>query len=219
MKKIIVPLLLLLLLPGCINYIQDINLFSDGTGKMVITFWTKMPDEQSQKILDKTGIFNPDSLRNEFTSPYTTIKKISVYTDSTDSTTHAIVHLFFSNIDSLNKIKFFSTSNFSLNDGAEGQKIFTQFIAPIATGFGINSNNFSVTYKYTFGGDIITDNATEKQGRTLIWKYTFSEIGNGKTISVTFRPFKLKETPPWIYALSGLVLLLVIIFLFRKKKD
>ncbi len=186
---------------------------------MIVTFWTKMPDSESIKILDKTGIFNPDSLKKEFSSPYTAIKKIKVYTDTTDSTTHAIVEFSFSHIDSLNKMKFFSTSDFSLKDGAEGQKIFSQFIAPIASGFGINGNDYSVTYKYTFGGDIITDNATNREGRTLIWKYTFAQIGSGKTISVTFRPFKLKETPPWIYALSGMVLLLVIIFLFKKKKD
>jgi len=45
------------------------------------------------------------------------------------------------------------------------------------------------------------------------------EIGKGKTISVTFKPFKLKETPYWIYILAGLVLLIVIFFLVRKKKD
>ena len=109
--------------------------------------------------------------------------------------------------------------DFSLKDGAEGQKIFSQFIPPLATGFGINSSAFHVTYKYTFGGDIISDNSTTHDGRVLIWEYSLAAIGSGKTISVTFRPFRLKETPPWIYALSGLVLLIVIIFLFKKKRD
>ncbi len=186
---------------------------------MRIIFWTKMPDSESAKILDKIGIFNPDSIRSEFSSPYTNIKNISVYTDTTDSTTHAVINLSFTHIDSLNKIKAFAAADFSLKDGAEGQKIFSQFIPPIATGFGINGNAYHVTYKYTFGGDIITDNSTGKNGRTLIWDYSLAQIGSGKTISVTFRPFKLKETPPWIYALSGLVLLIVIIFLLRKKKD
>ena len=207
------------MLPGCLNYIQDINLFSDGSGKMRVTFWTKLPDNESAKVLDKIGIFNADSIRSEFSSKYTHIEKISVYTDSTDSTTHAIVELTFTHIDSLNSMRAFTASNFSLRDGAEGQKIFSQFIPPIATGFGINGDAFHVTYKYTFGGDIISDNSTGHEGRTLVWNYTLADIGGGKTISVTFRPFKLKETPPWIFALSGLVLLIVIIFLFRKKKD
>ncbi len=220
MKKILLLLLpFLLSLTGCLNYIQDTQLYADGSGSMRIIFWTKLPDVESAKVLDKIGIFNPDSIRSEFSSQYTTIKNISVYTDTTDSTTHAVINLTFTHIDSLNKTSAFSASNFSLKDGAEGQKIFSQFIPPIVTGFGINGNAYHVTYKYTFGGDIITDNSTSKDGRTLIWDYSLAQIGSGKTISVTFRPFKLKETPPWIYALSGLVLLIVIIFLLRKKKD
>ena len=219
MKKNILALLLTFLLSGCLNYIQDVQLYADGSGSMHIIFWTKMPDNESAKILDKIGIFNQDSIRSEFTSKFSSIKNIKVYTDTTDGTTHAIINLSFTNIDSLNQTKAFANSNFSLKDGAEGQKIFSQFIPPIATGFGINGNAFRVTYKYTFGGDIITDNAVSKDGRTLIWDYSLDQIGSGKTISVTFRPFKLKETPPWIYAISGLVLLIVIIFLLRKKKD
>ncbi|MDR3626922.1 MAG: hypothetical protein P4L45_08825 [Ignavibacteriaceae bacterium] len=219
MKKLIIAVLASLVFSGCLNYIQDVQLYADGSGSMKVTFWTKMPDNESNKILDKVGIFNVDSLRHQFSSNYVTIKKISVYVDSTDSTNHAIIDLTFNHIDSLNKTKAFLSSEFSLKNGAEHQKIFTQFIPPITTGFGVNSDAFHVTYKYTFGGDIITDNCTAKKGRTLIWDYSLAEIGSGKTISVTFRPFKLKETPPWIYALSGLVLLIVIIFLLKKKKD
>ena len=219
MKKYLLLFALAFLFSGCLNYIQDVYLYSDGSGKMKITFWTKLPDNESIKILDKIGIFNPDSIRSEFSSPYTSIKNIKVYSDTTDSTTHAIVDLTFTNIDSLNNTKAFAASEFSLKDGASRQKIFSQFIPPIATGFGINGSAFHITYKYTFAGDIITHNATDTDGRTLIWNYTLAQIGSGKTISVTFRPFKLKETPPWIYALSGLVLLIVIIFLVRKKKD
>lgn len=216
--KIIVFISLFFFISGCLNYIQDVNLYADGSGKMRITYWMKLPDPENVKVLDRIGLFNADSIRSEFTSKYNTIDDIKVYSDTTDSTTHAIIELSFQHIDSLNNSKAFASSNFSLNDGASGQKIFTQFIAPIATRFGLDGSNFNVTYKYTFAGDVITDNANSKDGRTLIWKYSLSEIGNGKTISVTFKPFRLKETPYWIYVLMGLVLLIVIIFLVRKKK-
>ena len=62
---------------------------------MRITFWTKMPDNESNKLLDKVGIFNADSLKSEFSSNYATIKNISVYVDSTDSTNHAIIKSYF----------------------------------------------------------------------------------------------------------------------------
>ncbi|MGA8263495.1 MAG: hypothetical protein WB779_03550 [Ignavibacteriaceae bacterium] len=216
--KIMAFIPLLFFASGCLNYIQDVNLYADGSGKMRITYWMKLPDPENVKVLDRIGLFNPDSIRSEFTSKYNTINDIKVYSDTTDRTTHAIIELSFQSIDSLNNSKAFASSNFSLKDGASGQKVFTQFIAPIATGFGLDGSNFNVTYKYTFAGDIITDNANSNDGRTLIWKYSLSDIGNGKTISVIFKPFKLKETPYWIYVLMGLVLLIVIIFLVRKKK-
>ena len=217
MKKLLL-LPLLLLISGCLNYIQDVNLYADGSGKMKVTYWMKMPDSENLKTLDKLGLFNADSIRSEFTSKYNTIEDISVYTDSTDSTMHAIIDMTFPSIDSLNNAKAFTNLNFSLRDGAAGQKVFTQFIPPIATGFGFDGNNFILTYKYTFAGDIISDNATSRDGRTLIWKYSIADVGSGKNISVTFKPFKLKETPYWIYYLMGAVLLLVLVFLVRKKK-
>jgi hypothetical protein len=217
-NKILVFIFLAIFSSGCLNYIQDVNLYADGSGKMRIIYWMKLPDVENVKVLDRIGLFNADSIRNEFTSKYDNIDDIKVYSDSTDSTTHAIIELSFQSIDSLNNTRAFVSSNFSLQDGASGQKVFSQFIAPIATGFGLDGSNFNVTYKYTFAGDILSDNSTSKDGRTLIWKYSLAEIGNGKTISVTFKPFKLKETPHWIYILMGFVLIIVTIFLVRKKK-
>jgi hypothetical protein len=218
-KKILFLPFLFLFFSGCLNYIQDVQLYPDGSGKMHIHYWMPLPDSQGVKIIENIGFFQKDSIKNEFSSPFTTIENIEVYSDSTDSTTHAEIELSFSRIDSLNKTKAFADAGFSLKDGAARQKVFTQFISPIATGFGINGENFRVTYKYTFSGEIITHNATSVEDRTLIWSYTLNEIGSGKTISVTFMPYKIKETPFWIYALSGTVLLIVLFFLFRRKKD
>lgn len=219
MKKFLFLLSLFAFIPGCLNYIQDVNLYPDGSGIMKIQYWMKTPDSTNFIVIDKLGIFNQDSIRKEFSSPFSEIEDIQVYSDTADSTIHAIIALSFTHIDSLNNTKAFADAQFSLKDGASGQKIFSQFIPPIATGFGIDGTIFRVTYKYTFSGEIIQHNATNIEDRTLIWDYNLSEIGSGKTISVTFRPYKLKETPTWIFVTSGIVLLIVIIFLFRKKKD
>ena len=222
MKKLLVLSFLcfnVFLLQGCINYIQDVQLYADGSGSMRINYWMKLSDSTDIHVMSKIGIFNKDSIRSQFTSKYVNIKNINVYTDSTDKTTHAIIDLSFSHIDSLNNTRTFATSHFSLTSRSSGLKNFSQFIPPIATGFGINPNKFYVTYKYTFGGEITSDNATSREGRTLVWHYSLAEIGSGKNISVSFRPFRLKRTPEWIYILSGMVLLIVLIFLLRKKKN
>jgi len=212
-------LIFLISINGCLNYTQEVHLYPDGSGTMKIDYWVNLPQTIDTSTINKIGIFNPDLIRKEFSSKYTTINNITVFVDSVDSTTHSLIDLNFTNIDSLTRMRIFEDFQFSLKDGASGQKIFSQYIPPIATGFGIDGSKYKVTYIYKFSGNIITHNALKEDGQTLTWDYTLAEIGSGKTISVTFIPFKLKETPYWIYVLSGMVLLIVIIFLFRKKKD
>jgi hypothetical protein len=212
-------LLILVFISGCLNYTQEVHLYPDGSGTMKINYWMKLPEKEDTTTINKIGIFNPEMIQREFESEYSAINNIEVYIDSTDSTTHALIELSFTHVDSLNKTKAFADAKFSLRDGAAGQKVFTQFIPPIATGFGIDGSAYIVSYQYRIYGDIITHNAHLKEDQTLTWKYSLAEIGSGKTISITFKPYKLKETPYWIYILSGFVLLIVIIFLFRRKKD
>lgn len=215
-----IPLLLLVItLPGCLNYYQEVVLYPDGSGKMHIDYWMKFMNEESKKVAENLGIFNPDSIRSEFQSRFSTVENVEVYQDTVDSTTHALIDFSFSHIDSLNKTKAFSETKFSFVKGSEEQINFSQFIPPIATGFGIDASTFEVTYRYTFSGDILEHNAHQISGKTLTWHYKLSEIGGGKTISVIFRPYKLKETPSWIYILSGAVLLLVLFFLLKKRKN
>lgn len=211
-------MLMAITLSGCLNYEQEVSLYPDGSGTMKIHYWIKIQDTTKSVLINNIGLFNIDSVRSEFVSPYFTLENAEVFSDTTDSTTHTKIEISFSSIDSLNNTKQFSESNFLLQDGAEGQKIFSQFIAPVATGFGMNGEDFYVTYIYDFPGEIITHNATNVSEKKLIWKYSLEEIGKGKTISVTYRPYKLKETPNWILVLTGIVLLVVIFYLLKKKR-
>lgn len=186
---------------------------------MQVNYWMKYTDTTNVSTILKLEIFNADSIKKEFASKFVNLTNVQTFADTTDSTVHAIIDLTFNLIDSLNTVPAFAQSNFKLEDGAAGQKIFSQFISPVTTGFGINGNDFRVTYNYDIRGEIITHNATSKSGNILTWSYTLSEIGRGKTISVTFKPYKLKETPYWIYVLAGLVLLIVAFYLLKKKKD
>lgn len=218
MKKAVFLLLIAILFTGCLNYYQEVKFKIDGSGNMIVKYWMKLPEGDTAGFIQQYGIFNKDSIRKDYSSTYTKVESIKVYADTTDTTMHAVVEFSFTSIDSLNKMKRFSQSAFSFADGASGQKIFTQFVPPVAIGFGADTSALTLTYKYTFPGEIIAHNAQTVDGKTLTWKYKQMEIGQGKTISVTFRPYKLKETPAWIYFLCGGVLLIVVLFLFKKKK-
>lgn len=218
MKRALSLFLFAVLFTGCLNYYQEVKFNIDGSGKMIVKYWMKLPEGDTAGIIQQYGIFNKDTIKSDYSSTFTKVENIKVYADTTDTTMHAVIEFSFTSIDSLNKIKRFSQSAFSFADGASGQKVFTQFVAPLAVGFGTDTTGLTLTYKYTFPGEIIAHNAHTVSGKTLTWSYKQMEVGQGKTISVTFRPYKLKETPMWIYALCGAVLLIVIFFLFKRKK-
>jgi len=209
---------ILLTLTACLNYKQDVVLQPDGSGRMKIEYWMNLPDGGSKDVADNLGIFNPDSIRNEFSSLYSKVENVDVYVDSTDTSTHAIVEFSFDRIDSLNRTQMFADSKFRFKEETSGQIVFSQFIPPIAIGFGIKTDEYSVIYNYTFPGTLLNHNAHQVNDNTLTWNYSLADIGVGKSINVTFKPFKLEKTPDWIYMLTGAVLALVIFFLFRRKR-
>ncbi len=219
MKKFLYIFSLAYFISGCINYEQRAYVYKDGSGKMEIRYWMKATDSASLATLSNLSIFIPDSVKNEFNYSFLKNFEVISFIDSSDTTISTKMKFDFTSIDSLNLIRTFSQYQFSLTDGAGDQKIFSQFIPPLTSGFGIDSQNYKIKYVYTFHGDIISHNATSVNKKNLIWEYNYSEIGRGKTISVTFKPYKIKETPVWIYILAGLVFIIVIFYLFRKKRD
>ena len=207
----------LLFTTGCLNYTQITTIKKDGSGNMFIHYWMKWTSPRDSSIVEQLGIFSKDSVYKEFTSEYSSIKKVEVYKDFNDSTMHAQVSLDFNSLDSLNLTPAFLKSELSIKDGTKNTKIFSQFVPPIATGFGFNSKNFSITYIYYLPGETLSHNATEIDRNKLTWKYSLDDIGTGKYITATYRPFKLMETPIWIYICALVVLCVVVVFLFSKR--
>jgi len=218
-KSVLAVAFLSLFITSCLNFTQTTTLKTDGSGSMFIHYWTKWKTAKDSLVLENLGIFNKEEIAKEFTSKYNKIKDVEIYWDYSDTTAHAKIEFEFANIDSLNNMKVFKESKFSFKTGAtENTKIFSQFIPPFATGFGIDRKKYSITYIYYIPGDVLEHNANELSNNKLTWKFSLDDIGTGKFINVTFRPFKLKETPVCIFALAFSVLSVVFVFLFKKKK-
>ncbi len=209
--------LLLILLSGCLNYTQVTVIKTDGSGSMFIHYYMKWGSQRDSLLVEQIGLFQRDSVYKEFSSEFNKITNVEVYRDFNDSTIHAKVEFEFNTLDSLNITPAFRKSQLSIKDGGKNTKIFSQFIQPIATGFGLANKNFSLTYVYYLPGEILNHNATDISRNKLTWNYSIDEIGTGKYITATYRPFKLKETPIWIYYSAFFVLIVVIIYLFSKR--
>ncbi|GBD90525.1 hypothetical protein BMS3Abin04_01242 [bacterium BMS3Abin04] len=217
-KNLILIFSLVLVLNGCLNYTQITTIRTDDSGESYIHYWMKFYTKNDSSLISQLGIFNKDTLVNQFSASFTKINSLKVFKDFSDSTIHAQIKFKFSKFDSLNLLRPFKNSELSIKKGPNGTKIFSQFIPPFATGFGFDTKSIKIKYTYYLPGEIINNNATSKSNNKLVWDYSLDDIGKGKIISATYIPFRLKETPPIIYALALIVLLIVLLFLFKKKK-
>jgi len=146
--------LFMLLLSSCLNYTQITTIKTDGSGEMFVHYWMKWEDKRDSVLLNKLHIFNEDSIYSEFSSNHNTIERTETFVNYSDSTIHAQVELEFNNFDSLKFTKAFKGANFTLHDGPNETKIFSQFIAPFPTGFGLKSEQFVITLVYYLPGEI-----------------------------------------------------------------
>lgn len=220
MRKILttnIIILSLLFVTGCLNYKQITTLKTDGSGRMFVHYWADWKGEQDTIIYNRLGLFNDSLIYKEFDSPYNDIESIETFKNYRDSTIHAQVELSFNRIDSLNYSKAFRGAEFSLKPVAGKNMEFSQFIPSFATGFGIENQDFQLQYVYYIPGNILQHNASEISNNKLTWNYSLDEIGKGKLLKVTYRPFKLKETPLWIYISLIIIIFIVAVFIFIKK--
>jgi hypothetical protein len=222
MKKFLIYLGILvlgLLFVSCLNYTQVTTIRTDNSGKMYIHYWMEIDPDLDSLLLTKLGLFNKDSLQSIFKADYTELNYANVYHDYSDSSLHGQIEFEFTNFDSLNKLQFFRHSELTVKDGPENTKIFSQFIQPFTTNLGFYNKNLSISYIYYLPGEIINHNANSLFRNKLTWIFDLDNIGTGKTITATYIPFKLKETPIWIYILAGLVIFVVTFFLLKKSRN
>ena len=204
----------IIFIAGCLNYTQITTLKTDGSGRMFIHYWAKWKTEQDTVLINRAGVFDSSSIAMEFASKFNKISRLEIFKNYADSTIHTQIELEFSDIVSLNNVHAFKGAEFKIEEGPSGTKIFSQFIAPIVTGFGKFRKDINLKYIYYLPGRVLSHNANDLSNNKATWEFTFNELGKGKIISATYRPFKLRETPTWIYILLVIMILTVIIYIF-----
>ncbi|MCF8241158.1 MAG: hypothetical protein K9J16_07210 [Melioribacteraceae bacterium] len=217
-RQILILLPTLFFINGCLNYTQITTIKSDNSADIFVHYWMQWNTKSDTLFLDQFGFFEKDSIRKEFESDITKIESIEIFKNFEDSTIHSQIKLTISNIDSIFIVPAFQQSYFRVIKQDDDTKRFTQFISPFTTGFGIENKDLIVKYTYYLPGEIIEHNATETSLNKAVWQFPLSEIGMGKEIYAIYEPFKLKETPKFIYGLALFVIVIVVYYLIRKKR-
>jgi hypothetical protein len=179
----ITPLLLLLVfLPGCINYEQHTKLRADGSGTMEIHYWT---EESVANFMsgDKLN-FNQGDVPQQYQAQGVTVKEAVSETNTKDSTRHMRVTLAFDNIAMLSNTKGFKGTKFSFEKSGD-KTVFKQSMEANSSAGGLGLEKYTITYVYEMPGDVVSSNATKVDGRTLTWTYKLPELSKEVMLTAT----------------------------------
>jgi hypothetical protein len=242
-KKLFLVLSLALLIFGCINYEETVDLKKDGSGKMTMHYsipqqlYAMMQMGQNtdgEKKEEMPFKFKESEIRADLTAPGVTVDKIESKTEGDQQ--HFYVNLSFKKITDLNQTKSFEKMKFEWKE--EDKKItFQQTIEGEKKDSQANPmgdqmasamlGNAKFVFKITLPSKALpapdTNGKIQEDGKTVVWEYPLLEASKGQVMIAKFEAggFGLPFSLPVMAAIGGgllisIVALVVIINLARK---
>ncbi len=190
---------------GCVNYDQKTVLNADGSGSMKIHYWSKMSNFSMGTSLGKFD-FDEAKAKENFTSVNSEVKSVKMEDKLDDSTKHVNVELTFKDINKLSEAKGFSEVRASWKEGKDGMELKYILLKDTSAANNMGASDYKVTYTFELPDEIISTNATKKEGKTCTWEYKVSDLG--KDIEMTANVKKAKGKTCGIF---GLLLVFAIV--------
>ena len=170
------------LISGCVNYDQKTTLNEDGSGSMSIHYWSKMSNFSMGTTLGKFD-FDEKKAKSNYSSSNTDVKSVKMEDNLDDSTKHVYVELTFKDINKLPEAKGFSSVKPSWKETDDGMELKYVLLKDTSAAKNMGAGDYTVTYTFEMPSEIVSTNATKKDGKTLTWDYKVSDLG--KDIEMT----------------------------------
>jgi hypothetical protein len=170
------------LFSGCVNYDQNTTLNADGSGSMKIHYWSKMSNFSMGTSLGKFD-FDEKKAKENYSSGNSEVKSIKMEDQLDDSTKHVFVELSFKDINKLPDAKGFKSVETSWKEGTDGMELKYTLLKDTSAAKNMGASEYTVTYTFEMPSEIVSTNATKKDGKTLTWEYSVADLG--KDIEMT----------------------------------
>lgn len=177
--------LLLFFASGCVNVDQKTMINNDGSGNVVLHYWTKY---SNLSMGDEVGgfAFAESKVRENYSSANTEVTEVKIEKNDVDSTSHVNVKLNFKDFNKLNEAKAYSKITPVWTKGDNGMT-FSYTIASDTTSNNMGMNEYTLTYAFEFAGDVIETNGRKDGSNRVIWEKTVADLKNDLVFTATVK--------------------------------
>jgi len=237
-SKLFLVLVLSLLIAGCINYEEKVELNQDGSGTMVMHYsiaqqlygMMQMGQDSGEKKDEMPFKFKESEIRADLSAPGVTVDKIESKAEGDQQ--HFYVNVSFKKITDLNQTKSFSKMKFDWKE--EDKKIvFQQVIEGEKKDAESNPmgdqmasamlGNAKFVFRIKLPAKALpapdTNGVIQEDGKTVVWEYPLLEASKGQTMTAKFAAggFTLPFSLPIIAGIGGgLLISIVALFIIVK---
>ena len=181
----------MLYLAGCVNYDQKTTLNADGSGTMKIHYWTSMKNFTMGTKLGNFDFDEKEAMKN-YKGAGTADVKVKIEEKLDDSTKHAYVELSFKDINKIGDAPAFADVRPSWKEGKDVMEL--KYLLLKDTSAKDQSSDYTVTYTFTMPDEIISTNATKKDGKTLTWEYKLPDMAKDVEMTANVKGSAKKKT-------------------------
>lgn len=205
-----------LYISGCVNYEQSTKLNADGSGTMTVHYWTKMSNFSMGTTIGKFD-FEESKAKSNYTSGNTEVKSIKVEDrPNEDSTKHVTMEISFKDINKLSDATGFQGTKISWKESTDGMELKYTLLEDTSASKTMGASDYKVTYTFDMPSEIVSTNATKKEGQKLTWNYTVADLG--KDIEMTANVKKAKGKTCGIFGMVMAFGLIGLAYYSKRKK-
>lgn len=212
----VLPLLLCVVLYSCVNLEQKTVLNLDGSGTMLIRYWTHNSNITGEEI---AGFgFTEFTINSNYTSENSEIMdEILIEKSDIDTTTTVTVNIKFNDINKLPEAKGFSKVKAEwTKDDESDEMLFTYtLLKDSLNAISPGMNDFKLIHEFEFPGEVVETNGIQS-GSIVHWENTIADLTDHVLLTARIRP--VEQNSCGLFGLElPLLALFSILLLYRKK--
>lgn len=160
---------------SCVNYDQKTAISKDGSGTMKIHYWTQINNVSWDMKLGNFD-FDEQKIADNYTSSSTSVSNLTVQDELSDSTKHVNFDLNFNDIRKLSQAKGFKDIMADWSSNSTGWEFKYIQMKDTAAANKLNAHDYKITYTFEMPGEIISTNASFKEGNILTWQFVVGDL-------------------------------------------